>query len=288
MPIDKRDTQPAGSHGPESAQTKTFIETALMKLGFIGTGALTSAIVTGLKSVADNSVSVVLSPRNASTSADLASRYRDVHVAADNQAVLDDCDTVMLAVRSPVAREVLPDLRFRPDHHVVSLIATLSRDEVSALIQPGTVATKALPMPMIAHRQGATIICPPDPPVTAFFERLGKVIEVASPAEFDALSVVTATYAAYFMYLDTALSWLQGHGIDEAQGRDYIATLFGALGNAPRLAPGTDFMELANEYATRGGINEQVLRELIESGVFDALAQSLDGVYRRIRREPKG
>ena len=49
-----------------------------MKLGFIGTGALTSAIVTGLKSVADNSVSVLLSPRNEAIAASLASRYPDV------------------------------------------------------------------------------------------------------------------------------------------------------------------------------------------------------------------
>lgn len=53
-----------------------------MKLGFIGTGALTAAIVAGLKSVADNSVSVVLSPRNEEIAAGLAARYADVRIAA--------------------------------------------------------------------------------------------------------------------------------------------------------------------------------------------------------------
>ena len=79
-----------------------------MKLGFIGTGALTSAIVTGLKSDPDNSVSILLSPRNEDIAASLASRYRDVRVAPDNQAVLDACDTVMLAVRPQLAHDVLP------------------------------------------------------------------------------------------------------------------------------------------------------------------------------------
>ncbi|WP_244420705.1 NAD(P)-binding domain-containing protein [Mesorhizobium japonicum] len=69
-----------------------------MKLGFIGTGALTSAIVTGLKSLDGDPVSVVLSPRNEEIAANLASRYPNIRVAADNQAVLDDCDTVMLAM----------------------------------------------------------------------------------------------------------------------------------------------------------------------------------------------
>lgn len=253
-----------------------------MKLGFIGTGALTSAIVTGLKSVGDNPVSVLLSPRNEEIAASLASRYPDVRVAADNQAVLDDCDTVMLAVRPQMAHQVLPELRFRRDHHLISLIATLSREEIVALTAPATHVTKALPMPMIAHRLGATIICPPDPGATELFGRLGKVIEVENSSEFDALSVVTATYATYFNYLDTIYRWLKAHDVPEAKARDYITTLYNALGQAPETLPEADFMHLAQDYATRGGLNEQVLRELTARNVFDALEESLDGVHRRI------
>lgn len=253
-----------------------------MKLGFIGTGALTSAIVTGLKSVPDNSVSVLLSPRNEEIAANLASRYPDVRVATDNQAVLDNCDTVMLAVRPQIARDVLSKLRFRPDHHVVSLIATMSREEITALIAPVAQVTKALPMPMIAHRQGATIIYPPDPRAASSFGILAKVIEVEEPSEFDALSVVTATFATYFKYLDTIHAWLTDHGVADSSARDYVVTLYKALANAPETAPDAGFMHLAEEYATRGGINEQILRELIARDVFDIFAESLDGVHRRI------
>ncbi|MBP1845455.1 pyrroline-5-carboxylate reductase [Rhizobium petrolearium] len=253
-----------------------------MKLGFIGTGALTSAIVTGLKSVPDNSVSVLLSPRNEEIAANLASRYPDVRVATDNQAVLDNCDTVMLAVRPQIARDVLSKLRFRPDHHVVSLIATMSREEITALIAPVAQVTKALPMPMIAHRQGATIIYPPDPRAASLFGILAKVIEVEEPSEFDALSVVTATFATYFKYLDTIHAWLTDRGVADSSARDYVVTLYKALANAPETAPDAGFMHLAEEYATRGGINEQILRELIARDVFDIFAESLDGVHRRI------
>jgi len=150
---------------------------------------------------------VLLSPRNEDIAASLAARYRDVRVAADNQAVLDDCDTVMLAVRPQLAQQVLSELQFRRGHHVISLIATLSREEIATLTAPAERVTKALPMPMIAHRLGATIVCPPDPGVVALFGRLGKVIEVENSSEFDALSVATATYASYFKYLDTIHVW---------------------------------------------------------------------------------
>jgi pyrroline-5-carboxylate reductase len=135
---------------------------------------------------------------------------------------------------------------------------------------------------MIAHHQGATIICPPDQSMATLFGRLGKVVEVELSSEFDALSVVTATYAAYFKYLDTIHNWLKDHGVADSKGRDYIAALFAALANAPEAAPDASFMDLAKEYATRGGINEQVLRELSDRNVFDVFAESLDGVHRRI------
>lgn len=253
-----------------------------MKLGFVGTGALTSSIVTGLKSVGDNSIPVVLSPRSEDISAALAARHADVTVAPDNQAVLDECDTVMLAVRPQIARTVLGELRFRPDHHVVSLIATLSLEDVSALVAPAGRVTRALPMPMIAERLGATIIYPPDPAVAAFFGRLGKAIAVQDAASFDALSVVTATFATYFKYLDTISGWLKGQGISGRQARDYVSTIYAALAHAPQATPDIDFMHLADEYATRGGINEQVVRELTEKKVFDTFIDSLDAVHRRV------
>jgi pyrroline-5-carboxylate reductase len=253
-----------------------------MKLGFIGTGALTSAIVTGLKSVPDNSVSILLSPRNREIAAGLAARYADVQVAPDNQAVLDVCDTVLLAVRPQIAHEVLAALRFRRSHHVISLIATLSRKDISRLIAPAAPATVAFPMPMLAHRQGATLVCPPDPIAAALFGRLGKVVEVEKTSELNALGVVAATFATYFQYLDTIHAWLKHHGVAEAKGRDYIAAIYQALGNAPDMAPAASFTHLAQDYATRGGVNEQVLRELTARGMFEAFKESMDGAHRRL------
>ncbi|HEV7305773.1 pyrroline-5-carboxylate reductase [Ensifer sp.] len=257
-----------------------------MKLGFIGTGALSAAIVTGLKTLPGDTTAVILSPRNETIAAGLAARFSDITIAADNQAVLDASDMVMLGVRPQIARDVLADLRFRPDHHVVSLIATFSRDEIAAMVGPVHRVTKALPMPMIAIRKGPTILFPPDADVAAFFGRLGKAIEVESESEFDALSVATATYASYFKYLETIHGWLSHNGVDGGRARDYVASLFAALGQAPETTPDASFAHLAADYATRGGINEQVLRELTEHGTFERFRESLGDIHKRITAAP--
>src|SRR5947209_8756253 len=93
-----------------------------MELGFIGTGAITTAIVRGLGAAFAADGRIHLSPRGAANAATLAGTFRHVDVASSNQDVLDRSDVVILAVRPQVATEVIEALRFRPDHHVISVI----------------------------------------------------------------------------------------------------------------------------------------------------------------------
>jgi pyrroline-5-carboxylate reductase len=78
-----------------------------MKLGFIGTGEITSSIVTGLCSSVAMPHSIRLSPRNAAVAKKLANRFNGVSISSSNQEVLDHCDTIVIAVRPQVAQDVL-------------------------------------------------------------------------------------------------------------------------------------------------------------------------------------
>ena len=158
-----------------------------MKLGFVGTGEITSAMVTGLSSSDAELHSIRLSPRNLAIATDLANRFPGVSIATSNQDVLDHCDTVVIAVRPHVARSALSELRFRPDHHVISVVSALSLRSVSDLVSPATRITRAVPLPSTAKRIGPTAIYPPDRLVDDLFAALGTVFAVETEAEFDAM-----------------------------------------------------------------------------------------------------
>ena len=81
--------------------------------GVLGVGEIAGAMVTGLCEGVDDAPTVLLSPRNAERSAALAARYPSVAVAADNQAVVDGCATLVLSLRPQDARAILGELRFR-------------------------------------------------------------------------------------------------------------------------------------------------------------------------------
>jgi pyrroline-5-carboxylate reductase len=253
-----------------------------MKLGFLGAGAITSAMVTGLNSPVAADYGILLSPRNAAVAANLAGRFTRVSVATCNQMVADESDTVVIAVRPQIAEGVIRELRFRPDHNILSLVSGYSVGRLAGLVAPATRITRAVPLPSAARRRSPTGIYPRDRDAIELFTLLGAAIAVDTEREFDALCTVTATMATYFAFADGAASWLERNGIPPEQAREYMARIYAGLSDTTLEHPERSFQELAADHATRGGINEQVLTLLTAHGTFEKFSEALEGVMRRV------
>lgn len=250
-------------------------------LGFVGTGTIASAIVIGLCSRRTWPRRIVLSPRSAKVASKLASRFNQVRVATSNQEVVDASDVVFLAVRPQLAEQAIAPLKFRAEQRIISLIATFSRDRVASLVSPAQAITCAVPQPTAAARMSPTAIFPPDPFTSMLFNRLGVTFEATTEREFQALFATTAAMASFFTLLDTLASWLVSQRIAPAVARDYITKMFHGLATVP---DGSTLLlsELAAEFKTKGGLNEQVANELEGSGMFAAWSVALDNILKRI------
>ncbi len=256
-----------------------------MKLGFIGTGEITSSIVTGLRSSGVTAKSIWLSPRNSAMANGLADRFQGILVASCNQEVLDHSDTIVIAVRPSAVRDVLSELRFRPDHEVISLVSALSLRSLSELVVPAVRIARAVPLPSTAKRLSPTAIYPPDPVAFELFAAVGTVFPVERENEFDAICAATATIASYFAFNETIASWLEKRGIPASQARDYIARLFLGVTTGAVETSERSFQLLTATHATSGGINEQFLRHLVEHGLLTTVSEALDEVLHRISVE---
>lgn len=252
------------------------------KLGFLGTGAITSAMVTGLKALGQDTLPIVLSPRSAAVAADLANRFENVSVAASNQELVDECETIVIAVRPQVAQEVLAALRFPARANVISLVSGLPVRRLAELTAPATRISRAVPLPSAARGMSPTAIYPRDPEVVALFARLGAAIAVEEEDRFDALCVITATMATYFAFAGASAEWLSRHGVDPQQAREYVGQIYMGLAQTTVETTGRSFAELAADHATRGGTNEQVLGYLKQHGVFDRFDEALDAILLRV------
>ena len=257
--------------------------TGSMRLGFIGTGEITLAIVTGLRSSDAPPDSIRLSPRNLAIATDLASRFPDVSIAPSNQDVLDSCEIIVIAVRPDVVRGVLSTLHFRAHHRVISVVSSLSLNSVSQLVAPAVHVTRAVPLPSTAKRIGPTAIYPPDPIVDKIFAATGTVFAVESEDEFDAICAATATIAASYAFIEAIASWLSRNKVPEPKAREYVSRMFLGLIRTAVEAPGETFQALSNHHTTAGGINEQFLKFMVEDGLFERVSHGLDAILHRIK-----
>src|ERR1700735_4719936 len=129
-----------------------------MKIGFLGIGKIAGAIVDGLctspasgdspksSGGSGGAPEIFLSPRNAEKSTALAKKYPGVTRLDSNQAVLDSCDIVIIALRPAVAAGILRDLHFDRRHTVVSLIPLLKYADLLPIVTPALEVSMAIPL----------------------------------------------------------------------------------------------------------------------------------------------
>lgn len=253
-----------------------------LKIGFVGTGFITEAMVNGLYRASAEDLSVSVSPRNADIARRLAEKYASVCVGSSNQDVVDRSTMVVLALRPSDARPVLNDLLFRPDHHIVSVIAGVTLSEARELVAPASRVTLAIPLPAMALGDAPMVITPPDPMVEDVFGRAGSVIQVEDEVAYAALGTSTAIMATQFALGGAVTTWLERQGVAAADARRYVKALFAGLARTAEHDPGSDYERLAREHATPGSFNDYLLSSLVANGSFTVLSKCLDALQERM------
>lgn len=250
--------------------------------GFVGAGAITSAIVEGLHVGVTDPPEVFLSPRGRRVGQELSTRFPNVQVCDSNQDVLDNATSIVVAVRPEAARAVLGELSFRPAHVVISVVAGLRLDRLQRWAAPAAHVVRALPLPAAAHARSLTAMYPDDAAARELFRRVGDHLVPNEESTLEALSAATATFAAYLDHLATIVDWLTDHGVDHGAATTYTTHVFAQL-NQSLLERTDPLATVTEEHMTPGGINEQFLTDLRRAGAPDLVRRALDRVMARLR-----
>jgi pyrroline-5-carboxylate reductase len=76
-----------------------------MNLGFIGTGKITSSVITGICNSKISYKKILISPRNKKIAKNLKQKFKKVIIAKDNQEIVDKCDWVFLSVTPTIGKK---------------------------------------------------------------------------------------------------------------------------------------------------------------------------------------
>jgi pyrroline-5-carboxylate reductase len=245
-----------------------------MRVGLLGTGEITAAMVRGLKGQGHR---ILVSPRNATTAAMLAAKVPEVTIAP-NDAVVANSDVVFLCLLASVAFDVLPGLPFRTDHTILSVMVDAPLAKLQKLCAPATDIAITIPLPPIANGGCPLPVYPDNPTLHALFGARNLILPQPSETALNAHLGASALCSPILDQLLAATDWLAGFTHDPAQAETYITAMIRSY--LPATARGGELVEALRKLSTEGGLNA-TLRAAMAPAKSD-LRRGLDGFQTRL------
>ena len=255
-----------------------------MKLGFIGTGKITSSVITGICKSNILFKKIFISQRNKKISKQLKKRFRKIIVTRDNQQIVDNCNWIFLAVTPTVGNKIIKDLKFKSNQTIISFISTITISELKKMVKVKAEIIRAIPLPPVSLKKGPVPICPPNRKVKNFFNKIGSTIEIKNEKLSINFWSTSGMMASYYELLKVMSGWLVKRGIKRSDAQKYITTLFLALSEDAVVNSKKELKYLVKESQTPKGLNEQGLKEMSKKGVYKSLINTLNSIHKRLNK----
>lgn len=252
--------------------------TDVLRLGFIGVGALTEAVIESLHRGHCQPHPILLSPRSENRSIALAAKYPQVKRMRSNAEVIEASDLIFLAMRPQQLAAAVAGLRFRPEQIVVSFLAATPLALIRLRITPAIRACRLSPTSAIAYALGPVVLYPGDALVERLFAGLGELIVVASESELDAVIQASALMSSHLQLQDAIVGWLLTRGVPTPIASRYIRSMFAGFAALTQAASIDSPTVNPGQFETRGGLNEHARRHLRGSGWFERIKEALDAI----------
>ena len=251
-----------------------------MKIGFIGTGHITSSVIEGIFKSKLKIKRIYISPRNRLISKKLSRKFKKVTISKNNQQLINMANWVFLAVTPKVGHNILKNLNFRQNQKIISFISTISLEKLKKYTKNQNI-TRVIPLPFIGIKKGPIIICPSDKRVKRFFDKLGTVIEIKNEKISKNFWTTSSFMAPFYHMMSVNSDWLVRRGVNRRAAENYTRELFLALSQDSIFKNKLSLKQLVSESQTPGGINAQALKELKKKKFYKIQQKVLNSVFKR-------
>jgi Pyrroline-5-carboxylate reductase len=228
-----------------------------MKIGFIGTGQITKAVVTGILSSRLKVNKIYLSARNKKISKFLKSKSKKISIIKNNQEIINKSNWIFLAVTPKVGQKILHKYHYKSNQTIISFISTIKMKQLKKIVKVKASIVRAIPLPPISLRKGPVPIFPPNKKVKNFFNQLGTTVEIKKENSSLNFWSTSGMMAPFYEMLNQMSIWLVKRGINRDDAQKYITSLFVALSEDAVIKSKKDLKYLVKESQTPGGLKNK-------------------------------
>ena len=254
-----------------------------MKIGFIGTGQITKAVVNGILKSKTKIKNIYISERNIKISRVLRSKNKKIKIIKNNQEIINKSDWIFLAVTPIVGNKILKNLKFDKNKLVISFISTINIAKLKKITGLRKNIVRAIPLPPIAICKGPVPIYPSNSKVKRFFDKLGSTVEINNEKLSLNFWTTSAMMAPFYEILYTLSNWLVKRGIKKENAQKYISSLFLAL-SEDAFNHKKNLKKLVKASQTPGGLNQQAVQDLRKAGFYRLLEKTASRILKRLNK----
>ena len=258
-------------------------------LGFIGSGAMATALIEGLLASNTLPASSIFSSDPDEHKLQHLSSTLGTQSAPDNRSLLQTCTVLILAVKPHIVHPVLTELgpHFQPHHLLISIAAGVTLSTLLSYLPPSIPVARVNPNTPAMVRKGATAITLSPSSSSShlaitrtIFTAVGTVIECAEK-DLNAVTGLSGSGPAFvFLFLEALSDGGVRAGLSRAAANQLAAqTVLGAATMA--LEKDTHVAALKDQVASPGGTTIAGIHAL-EKGGFRGVV--MDAVYAASQR----
>lgn len=254
--------------------------TVNVKVGFIGTGGIATALAKGFCASPEFEGSVLAFDIDRQKTEALRAEYPEkIVVPASNQELIEMSDVVFPTLLPHVLEKVAPALRFRKENHVIHIAAGTKLSKAAPWFAPASGVVRAVPLPFAAKRMGPVVLFGDDKLCEALLALLGTVVKVKTERDLEVLAAVTGLMVPYYGLVNEVTEWCLAKGMDYQSALDYICYMNEALSALMRQECGYGRAEaFMSASATQGGMNELAWKVMKERHAYGPWRDSLEKI----------
>ena len=261
-----------------------------IRVGFIGAGNMTQALVEGLLGSKRFSPGKMVAMDPAPAALSKLARH-GVGTVESLDELVENCELVILAVKPQVAEGVLSQISplLTPGKIILSLMAGITTAKIESFLCDGSIVVRCMPQTLVRLRMGSCAICPGSNASTSdmdiicqLLELVGQVVKVRED-QMDAITGLSGSGPAFVYAMIDALA---DGGIREGLSREVALKLAAQTmaGSAKMVLEGNKRpAELKEQVSSPGGTTIAGLKVIEGNDINGTLMDAVAAAAQRSR-----
>lgn len=262
-----------------------------MKLGFVGAGNMTNAILRGIVEKAAVSPHDIFVYNRHAEKADLCKERYGVNSSCSLDDLIEQSDCIVLAVKPKEFPSLLPQIAKKNKAlFIISIAAGRTIEEISSYFADAAAIVRVMPninakvgASMSAYCKNNLVTAEQEEFVKHVFSSCGKII-YADEEQFPIFSAVAGCSPAYaYLYIDSLARAAVKHGMNKKKALEIAAQT--VLGSAKLILESEEHpWELVDQVCSPGGTTIEGVLSLQESGFETSVAKAVDASFNKDKR----